>query len=878
MRIAVKERATRQTVYNVASLCTKGATYDPERALMWRTRPDLWVRERMGGYLWSKQVEVALSVVEHPRTLVHSSNGVGKSYLAAYLALWWLDVHPPGEAMVISTAPTFAQVEAILWRYIGALTKELRRTDLEVSGTRARFIDDTGRKHLTGFGRRPKRNDISAFQGIHDPYVLVLGDEGCHDDQTDVMTEHGWRRFADLDGTEQLLTMNPATGLARYVTPSRITAFHYTGPMYETDQKGLNFCVTPDHEMWTADNYKHEWSKATAEQCMTSSTRWIQKHIGWGQQDLDTYTIPGLKTARKTYPGLTVDVDLLAELAGYMWSEGNICWGRQEVAQSVRVTQTKHNGMLDRIEKLCEQAGIVTRRYDDCVDICNRPLAAWYAAHGANQRERWLPAVIRNLSVRQANIYLDAHQEGDGYERRSHAIIYTASEKLAGHLQEMILKTGYPSVVHARSTEGHEIDSRPIATSHGWTVTRPTVQTEAKWAVKKTRTVHYDGTVYCATVEDHMLFTRRNGYTMWSGNCGIETDLYEAMNALVTNDASRILIIGNPDRSDGHFYRSSLPGSGYNVVHISALDSPMFPRADGTREADEPGFPQRLIDTLVTPAWAERMAKDFEHAPHKYRSKVLGLFTADNPDSVITASMMANCRYEPWDLIPGKPISIGVDVGGGRDLTTIACSQKGPQGWRLWEHGEQLTKTPQDAHRYVHDTVLWYQHHGLPVDTINIDAIGIGWALVGWLQNDGLPAHAVTTSSRANDPVRYKNLRAELWWEFREAAIAGIISLAPTPGINRPDANGIPETREAEYTTPGWKTARVGGMIIVESKDDIRPKLNGKSTDHADAAFLSLYVPPTLEAVAGHPEDRVTAAALEDWEPEDSGWHVLLDD
>jgi hypothetical protein len=33
------------------------------------------------------------------------------------LALWWIQVHPPGEALVVTTAPTTPQVEAILWRY-----------------------------------------------------------------------------------------------------------------------------------------------------------------------------------------------------------------------------------------------------------------------------------------------------------------------------------------------------------------------------------------------------------------------------------------------------------------------------------------------------------------------------------------------------------------------------------------------------------------------------------------------------------------------------------------------------------------------------------------------------------------------------------------
>jgi hypothetical protein len=42
-----------------------------------------------------------------------------KSHTMSRLALWWIDIHPPGEAFVVTTAPTTPHVEAILWRYMG---------------------------------------------------------------------------------------------------------------------------------------------------------------------------------------------------------------------------------------------------------------------------------------------------------------------------------------------------------------------------------------------------------------------------------------------------------------------------------------------------------------------------------------------------------------------------------------------------------------------------------------------------------------------------------------------------------------------------------------------------------------------------------------
>ena len=68
---------------------------------------------------WSKQVEIAQSVLDHRYTCVRSCHGTGKSYLASRLMAWWIACHPIGEAFVVSTAPTQTQVEAILWREVG---------------------------------------------------------------------------------------------------------------------------------------------------------------------------------------------------------------------------------------------------------------------------------------------------------------------------------------------------------------------------------------------------------------------------------------------------------------------------------------------------------------------------------------------------------------------------------------------------------------------------------------------------------------------------------------------------------------------------------------------------------------------------------------
>ncbi len=147
--------------------------FGAQRAAAREDDPSGWIARRLGEELWSKQRQIAEAVRDHRRVAVHSCHGVGKSFIAARLAAWWIDAHPPGSAFVVTSAPTFEQVRAILWREIGrahALGKlpgHLNQTEWFVGG------------ELVAFGRKPADTDPAAFQGIHARYVLVILDEAA---------------------------------------------------------------------------------------------------------------------------------------------------------------------------------------------------------------------------------------------------------------------------------------------------------------------------------------------------------------------------------------------------------------------------------------------------------------------------------------------------------------------------------------------------------------------------------------------------------------------------------------------------------------------------------------------------------------------------
>ena len=125
----------------------------------------------VGDFIWSKQTEIVEAVRDHSRVAVRSSHSAGKSFIAARVAAWWIAAHPMQSARVVTTAPTFTQVRAILWNEIGRAFR---------SGKLPGRINQTEwwmGEELVAFGRKPADWNPAAFQGIHAEYVLVIIDE-----------------------------------------------------------------------------------------------------------------------------------------------------------------------------------------------------------------------------------------------------------------------------------------------------------------------------------------------------------------------------------------------------------------------------------------------------------------------------------------------------------------------------------------------------------------------------------------------------------------------------------------------------------------------------------------------------------------------------
>lgn len=136
----------------------------------------LWAKDKLGLVLWSKQVEIANALVHHKKVAVKSCHGSGKSYLASIIIAWWVDTRYGTESVVVSTAPTYEQVNKIMWRYI---RQHWGKNKLMGNVTQTDEWKDS-RGEVVAWGRKPADTNTQGFQGVHSSGgVLAVMDEAC---------------------------------------------------------------------------------------------------------------------------------------------------------------------------------------------------------------------------------------------------------------------------------------------------------------------------------------------------------------------------------------------------------------------------------------------------------------------------------------------------------------------------------------------------------------------------------------------------------------------------------------------------------------------------------------------------------------------------
>lgn len=232
--------------------------------------PSGWAKYMLGVDFWSKQREIGLSVVENKDTAVKAGHGVGKSFMVAVLACWWVDTRFPN-GFVASTAPSQHQISAIVWREIRKfydLSKKRHKAG-EIDHPLPGYITADNQWKLEGgivlaFGRKPPDNKAEdMFQGIHGN-VLAIGDEavGLTEGMIDALGN-----ITSNEGSRRVLIANPTNPGSYFAT------------LFKEEKGFKRFTIS----VLDSPNFTGEQVNALATEMLTGPAYVAQKKIQYGE-------------------------------------------------------------------------------------------------------------------------------------------------------------------------------------------------------------------------------------------------------------------------------------------------------------------------------------------------------------------------------------------------------------------------------------------------------------------------------------------------------------------------------------------------------------------------------------------------------------------
>lgn len=284
---------------------------------------------------------------------------------------------------------------------------------------------------------------------------------------------------------------------------------------------------------------------------------------------------------------------------------------------------------------------------------------------------------------------------------------------------------------------------------------------------------------------------------------GVHDVVFEAGQGTLSTRGTIVILISNPTRVSGFFYKTHTRISGWLRRHITCFDSS---RVDN-------GFAQSIADA-------------YGLTSQQYQVKVLGNFPEGNQDSVVPRLWVEEAVGR--DISPIRGIRVwGVDPGRGGD----------PSGF-CETFGKRLTKLDEVNFANTMQVVGWIKKKWDTTpddekpDNIYVDVIGIGAGVADRLEELGLPVVAVNVAELAAVSDRYVRLRAELWDQARE--------WFETKDCVIDDAidDALIEKFVDEISEPQYKD-HSSGRMDVESKKDLRSR-QVPSPNLADAFCLCM--------------------------------------
>lgn len=129
---------------------------------------------KYGGKLFvtDQQLEVLNAIVRYRQIAVKAGRGVGKTALLSWLIIWWQCMF--AKARVVCTAPSFPQLQSVLWPEVSKWLSDSLLSDYFVHTARRMYLVEDAKNN---FSEPRTASKEESAQGLHELHMLILMDE-----------------------------------------------------------------------------------------------------------------------------------------------------------------------------------------------------------------------------------------------------------------------------------------------------------------------------------------------------------------------------------------------------------------------------------------------------------------------------------------------------------------------------------------------------------------------------------------------------------------------------------------------------------------------------------------------------------------------------
>ena len=426
----------------------------------------------------------------------------------------------------------------------------------------------------------PEKKRKALLEGNWEVYE---GQFFCCDDQTEILTEKGFKNILEVAPNEKVATLSPEKEMI-FTECSGSHIFDFEGELVAYEGRTLNFATTQNHKAYlrnynlkdyTFAEYKdfprHMTFLRTPEKfqglspneiiiegesnnkaepidriCPICEKHYLVKlHRLKNRRGLTCSNLCGRKLAGKNYglvthlrdtlddnyagwngkkESLSFDVGDWMELLGWFLSEGSVLhtkYNEKQYPTGFVIAQSFYEWKIDRIRNLLVRMGFKYKFDGRKFKIYSSTLGKWFSQFGIHH-QKFIPREYLNFEQKHLQRLYESLMLGDGCPIGVSSYIYaTVSEELANNVQELCLRLGKSSTIAKRPPrkQKHRLAYIVSVYSEG--------NNESYIEKKDIKKKYYKGKVGCVTVNPHhTILVRRNGKCFWTGNSEFNRDVH----------------------------------------------------------------------------------------------------------------------------------------------------------------------------------------------------------------------------------------------------------------------------------------------------------------------------------------------------------------